>query len=207
MASSIRWLLSAAEILDGQTTLGKGFLWLNMNQTVRFPSACVCVVVYCLKASYPARSVFPPDDYRSWSTQTWHVFMNLFMVLRYLFNAFWASLRVWRPCGVAARLTLSPSSHLPVNLKHSSFFEPVSVLPIDFVDYGCNQRWPFPRSQQISLHTFQPTHTPPHTLLLCSHIKCICAVGLGESLCYICKTFQGFGFIFIDHAELQKPGR
>lgn len=68
-------------------------------------------------------------------------------------------------------------------------FDLVGIPLSDFVDYGCNQRWPCHRSQQISLHTFQPTHTPPHTLL-CSYIKYVCAKGLGESICYISIIFS-----------------
>lgn len=68
-------------------------------------------------------------------------------------------------------------------------FDLVGIPPSDFVDYGCNQRWPCHRSQQISLHTFQPTHTPPHTLL-CSYIKYVWAKGLRESICYISKIFS-----------------
>lgn len=132
-----------------------------------------------------------------WSTQTWLIFMNLLPVFLYLFQfainsqrlkEYWSSLRFSGPGVVAACLTLCLG--FPTNFQHLLFLKPVSIALIDFVDYGCNQRWPFQRSQQISLHTFHPTHTPPHTLFLCFYIKYICAMGLRESLFYMSKIFS-----------------
>lgn len=85
-------------------------------------------------------------------------------------------------------------------------FELFSFLLNHSGDCGCNQGWLLHRTQHISLHTFLPTHTPPHTLFLCSYIKNICTVGRAASLCYI-SNIQLFGFTFNDHAEVQKSWR
>lgn len=50
--------------------------------------------------------------------------------------------------------------------------ELVSFHLYDSGDCSCNQRLLLHRSQHISLHTFQPTHTPPHTLFLYQEYLC-----------------------------------